>query len=73
MKIAFKRGTEFSSYKIELQNRVMQNDVTLRVTNSKSKNKKLHFELLTRRFNFYFSTFELLTRSWKIKNNTSSY
>ena len=35
MKIAFTRGTEFSSYKIELQNRVMQNDVTLRVTNSK--------------------------------------
>ena len=48
MKIAFTRGTEFSSYKIELQNRVMQNDVTLRVTNSKSKNKKFHFELLTR-------------------------
>ena len=57
------RGLEFSSYEIELRNPVTQNGVTLRVTNSKSKNKKLHFELLTRRFNFYFSTFELLTRS----------
>ena len=33
---------------LELRNRVTQNDVTLRVTNSKSKNKKFHFELLTR-------------------------
>ena len=32
-----------------------------------------HFEFLTQRFNFYFSTFELLTRSWKIKNYTASY
>ena len=60
-------GSEFLGYEIELRNRVTQNDVTLRATNSKSKNKKLHFELLTRRFNFYFSTFELLSRSWKIK------
>ena len=67
------RGLEFSSYEIELRNPVTQNGVTLRVTNSKSKNKKLHFELLTRRFNFYFSAFELLTRSWKIKSYTSSY
>ena len=58
-----KRASKFSSYEIELRNRVTQNDVILRVTNSKSKNKKSHFELLTRRFNFYFSTFELLTRS----------
>ena len=58
-----KRGSEFLSYEIELRNRVTQNDVTLRVTNSKSKNKNLHFELLTRRLNFYFFTFELLTRS----------
>ena len=28
-------GSEFSSYKIELRNRVTQNDVTLPVTNSK--------------------------------------
>ena len=48
--------SEFMSYEIELQNRATQNDVTLRVTNSKSKNQKLHFELLTRRFNFDFST-----------------
>ena len=81
------RGSEFSSYEIDLRNRVTQNDVTLRVTNSKSKNKKFHFELLTRRLNFYFFYFrvtnsklknkklhfELLTRSRKIKNYTSSY
>ena len=48
MKIAFTRGTEFSSYKIELQNRVMQNDVTLRVTNSKIFYRNSSFELLTR-------------------------
>ena len=58
---------------IELQNPVTQIDVTLRVTNSKSKNKNLHFELLTRRFNFYFFTFELLTRSRKIKSFAASY
>ena len=29
------RGSEFSSYEIELRNRVTQNDVTLQVTNSK--------------------------------------
>ena len=28
-------GSEFSSYKIQLQNQVTQNDVALRVTNSK--------------------------------------
>ena len=54
-----KRGSEFSSYEIELRNRVTQNDVTLRVTNSKLKNKKLHFELLT--------------QSQKMKSCTSSY
>ena len=43
-----KRGSEFLSYEIELRNRVTQNDITLGVTNSKSKNKNLHFELLTR-------------------------
>ena len=30
-----KQGSEFSSYEIELQNRVSQIDVTLRATNSK--------------------------------------
>ena len=54
-----KQGSEFSSYEIELQNRVTQNDVTLQITNSKSKNKKFHFELLT--------------WSRKIKSYTSSY
>ena len=28
-------GSEFSSYEIELRNQVTQNDVTIRVTNSK--------------------------------------
>ena len=37
------------------------------VTNSASQNIKLNFELLTQRFNFYFSTFELLIRNWKKK------
>ena len=32
----WKRASEFSSYKIELRNRVTQNDVTLWVTNSKT-------------------------------------
>ena len=54
-----RRGSEFSSYEIELRNRVTQKDVTLRVTNSRLKNKKLHFELQT--------------RSRKIKSYTSSY
>ena len=48
---------------LELRKRVTKNDVTLRVTNPKLKNKNFHFELLTRRLNFYFFTFELLTRS----------
>ena len=92
-------GSEFSSYEIELWNRVTQNDIKLRVpnsnifieillssyskvyllffyfrvTNSNLRNNKFHFQLLTQRLNFYFFTFELLTRSWKIKINTSSY
>ena len=57
-----------------------------RVTNSKLKNKKLHFELLTRRLNFFFHFWvtnwklknkklhsELLTCSWNIINFTLSY
>ena len=31
----FSRGSEFSSYEIELRNRIKQNYVTLQVTNSK--------------------------------------
>ena len=42
-------GSEFSSNEIKLRNRVTQNVVTLWIINLKSKNKKLHFELLTRR------------------------
>ena len=43
------------------------------VTNLTPQNIKLNFESLTRRLNFYFSTFELLTWSWKIKSFTLSY
>ena len=32
---SIQRGAEFSGYEIKLRNRVRQNDVTLRVTNSK--------------------------------------
>ena len=58
-----------SSYKTELRKttshfaRSQKMKVSLRVTYSKSKNKNFHFELLTRKFNFYFSTFGLPTRS----------
>ena len=31
----YNRGSKFSSYEIELRNQVMQNDVKVRVTNSK--------------------------------------
>ena len=71
MKISFilKRGSEISSCKVELQDRVTQNDVTPRVTNSYFewitwllKNAKFNIELLNRSLNFYFSTFDLLTR-----------
>ena len=30
------------------------------------KKKKFHFQLLTWWLNFYFSSFELLTRTWKV-------
>ena len=46
--------------------------------NIKSKSKltrnwktKFHCELITRTLNFYFCTFELQTRNWKIKTYTS--
>ena len=42
------------------------------LTNSKLKNKKFLFELLTQWFNFYFSIFELLIWTWKILNYTLS-
>ena len=73
IKIQGNSGSEFLSYKIALQNQVMQNDVTLRATNLKLKNKKFHFELPTPWLKFYFFTFELLTQSWKLNSYTSSY
>ena len=44
------RGSEISSYKIELQNRIKQNDVTFRVANSKNftpYSNKYHIKLNT--------------------------
>ena len=62
---------------LELRNQVTipsyTNDVILRVTNLKFEKKKFRFELLARRLNFYFFTFELVTRSRKIKSYVSSY
>ena len=55
-------GPEFSSYEIELGSRVTQNDLPLRRENFYIN---FSFELLTRSFNFYFSTFKLLTRCLK--------
>ena len=68
--------SELPSYEIVIQNRVTQNDVTLGVTNSKFYRNSsfelltgLHkiLNLLTRRFNFYFSSFKSLTWSPKIE------
>ena len=52
------QGSEFSNYENELRNQVTQNDFKLRVTNSKSKNKNLHSEFLTRsrKMKIYTST-----------------
>ena len=58
------RGLAFSSYKIELWNRVTQSDVTLRFSISKT----FHFELLIQRLIFCFSSF-WVTNS-KLKNKT---
>ena len=33
----------------------------------------MYFELLTRQLNLFCFTFQLLSRSWKTKNDTSSY
>ena len=79
-------GLEFSSYEIKSRNQVTQmtsrfelltrkflNKFVFRVTSSTSWNIELNFEELTRRFNCYFSTFGVLTQSWKMKNFTSSY
>ena len=65
-------GSEFSSYEIcetqlhkmtslfQLLNRKFSNKFFFRVINSTLLNIKLNFQLLTRSFNFYFSTFQLL-------------
>ena len=66
-------GLEGSSWKIKLQNRVTQNDVTLRVTITRSRKIKsftLSLELETKSKKFHL---ELLTRSRKVKSFTSSY
>ena len=44
-----------------------------RVTQSRLKNKKIHFDLLTRWVHFYFLTFELRTWSWKWKKFLKYY
>ena len=51
----------------------MQNDVTLGVTNSKLKNQKFHFKLLTQKLNFYFFYFRVTNSKLKNKKYTSSY
>ena len=58
---------------LELRNRVTQNDVTLRVTNSKSKNKEVSLPVTNSKSKNKKFHFELLTRSRKIKSYTSSY
>ena len=72
---SFCRNLEFTSYEVELCKMtphfesLIQNFLHkffLRVANSTSKNIRFLFELRTRRLSFNFSTFELLTRSWKI-------
>ena len=66
---SWKTKSNTLSYQLE----VKKWKVTLQVTNSKSRNKKIHFELLTQRLNFFCFTFELLTRSQKTKSYTSIY
>ena len=70
-----------SSYKIELCKMTSHFELLtqkclykffIRVTNSTSWKIILNLELLTRRFNFYFYIFELLTQSQKTKKFTSS-
>ena len=44
-----------------------------RVINSRLKDGKFHFELLTRLVNFNFLTFELQTWSWEMKKPLKYY
>ena len=49
----------------EIVTRKFLQKLFFQVTNSTSSNIEFHFELLTQWVNFYFDTFELLTRGWK--------
>ena len=72
-------GSEFSSYEIwetqlykmtsqfELLNRTFLKKFFFRAVNSTLLNVKLNFELLTRSFDFYFSTFQLRNKN-KLRN-----
>ena len=55
------------TFYVTIKNELLCNKIrNSRVTKSSYETelrKNLHFELLTRKFNFYFSTYELLTRS----------
>ena len=78
-----KMFNQTSSYKLEVLILFFHFPVTnSRLKNKKSnfvlltqnwKIKKFHFELLIRRLAFYFFTFELQNRSWKIRSYTSGY
>ena len=48
----------------------LKKKVSLWDINLKLEIKRFHVELLARWFTFHFSTFEVLSRSWKIKNFT---
>ena len=58
---------------LELQNRIMQNDVTFRVTKPKVKFLLFHFQVNNSMLKNKKFHLELLTRSGKIKSPTSSY
>ena len=60
--ISDKLSVSMSFGTLELQNRVTRSSCAI----------KFHFELLTHRLNFYFSTFELITRILTNNNNSST-
>ena len=59
--------------KFELLSRTLLWKFFFRVTNSTLQNIRFHFKALTRRLNFYFSTFEVLICCWVKLNFTLSY
>ena len=64
---------EFLSYKIEVRNQMKQNDVTLRITNSKGKILFLHFRVSDSKLKnkkFYFSMGKLLLYHFRVANLT---